>query len=68
MRTIDGFIYTLRPYERGIRETVGKYFGLVIPPLGFQIPLSTLPAFATSVNSNALQTAVIWGLAKAVRP
>jgi regulator of protease activity HflC (stomatin/prohibitin superfamily) len=39
MRTIYGFIYTLRPYERGIRETLGKYSGFVMPGLGFQFPL-----------------------------
>ena len=39
MRTIYGFIYTLRPYERGIQETLGKYSGFKIPGLGFQIPL-----------------------------
>jgi regulator of protease activity HflC (stomatin/prohibitin superfamily) len=38
MRTIYGFIYTLRPYERGIKETLGKYSGFVMPGLGFQIP------------------------------
>ena len=31
-------IYTLRPYERGIRETLGKYSGFVMPGLGFQVP------------------------------
>jgi len=39
VRTIYGFIYTLRPYERGIQETLGKYSGFKIPGLGFQIPL-----------------------------
>jgi len=39
MRTIHGFIYTLRPYERGIQETLGKYTRFVMPGLGFQIPL-----------------------------
>jgi regulator of protease activity HflC (stomatin/prohibitin superfamily) len=38
MRTLYGPIYTLRPYERGIRETLGKYSGFVVPGLGFQIP------------------------------
>jgi regulator of protease activity HflC (stomatin/prohibitin superfamily) len=38
MRTIHGPIYTLRPYERGIRETLGKYSGFVMPGLGFQVP------------------------------
>lgn len=39
MRTIYGPIYTLRPYERGIQETLGKYNRFVLPGLGFQIPL-----------------------------
>jgi regulator of protease activity HflC (stomatin/prohibitin superfamily) len=39
MRTIHGFIYTLRPYERGIQETLGKYNRFVMPGLGFQIPI-----------------------------
>ena len=38
MRTVYLPIYTLRPYERGIRETLGKYSGFVQPGLGFQIP------------------------------
>jgi regulator of protease activity HflC (stomatin/prohibitin superfamily) len=38
MRTIYGPIYTLRPYERGIQETLGKYNRFVLPGLGFQIP------------------------------
>ncbi len=38
MRTLYFPIYTLRPYERGIRETLGKYSGFVTPGLGFQIP------------------------------
>jgi len=38
MRTIYLPIYTLRPYERGIQETFGKYNRFVIPGLGFQIP------------------------------
>jgi regulator of protease activity HflC (stomatin/prohibitin superfamily) len=39
MRTIYGPIFTLRPYERGIQETLGKYNQFVLPGLGFQIPL-----------------------------
>ena len=39
MRTIRFPFYTLRPYERGIQETLGKYSGFVMPGLGFQIPL-----------------------------
>lgn len=38
MRIIYGPIYTLRPFERGIQETLGKYSGFVMPGLGFQIP------------------------------
>jgi regulator of protease activity HflC (stomatin/prohibitin superfamily) len=38
MRTIYLPIYTLRPYERGIQETLGKYTRFVSPGLGFQIP------------------------------
>lgn len=39
MRTVYGPIYTLRPYERGIQETLGKYTQFVMPGLGFQVPL-----------------------------
>ena len=39
MRTIYGPVFTLRPYERGIQETLGKYNQFVLPGLGFQIPL-----------------------------
>jgi regulator of protease activity HflC (stomatin/prohibitin superfamily) len=38
MRTIYGPIYTLRPFERGIQEKLGKYHGFILPGLGFQIP------------------------------
>ncbi|MBN1313953.1 MAG: SPFH/Band 7/PHB domain protein [Anaerolineales bacterium] len=38
MRTIYSPIFTLRPYERGIQETLGKYSRFVMPGLGFQIP------------------------------
>jgi len=38
MRTIYLPIYTLRPFERGIQETLGKYSRFVMPGLGFQIP------------------------------
>ncbi len=34
--------YTLKPFERGIRETLGKYAGLVMPGLGFQVPFFQL--------------------------
>jgi regulator of protease activity HflC (stomatin/prohibitin superfamily) len=39
MRTIYSPIFTLRPYERGIQETLGKYNRFVMPGLGFQIPI-----------------------------
>ena len=42
MRHVYGFLYTLRPYERGIRETLGEYSGFVMPGLGFQIPFLQL--------------------------
>ncbi len=38
MRTIIWPIYTLRPFERGIQEKLGKYNKFVLPGLGFQIP------------------------------
>jgi regulator of protease activity HflC (stomatin/prohibitin superfamily) len=38
MRTVYSALYTLKPYERGIQETLGKYTGFVMPGLGFQIP------------------------------
>lgn len=38
MRTIYGPIFTLRPYELGIQETLGKYTRYVLPGLGVQIP------------------------------
>ena len=39
MRHIYGPIYPVKPYERGISETLGKYTGFVMPGLGFQIPV-----------------------------
>ncbi len=39
MRTVYGPIYTLRPFERGIQETMGKYNRFVMPGLGFQFPI-----------------------------
>jgi regulator of protease activity HflC (stomatin/prohibitin superfamily) len=42
MRTVHGFMYTLKPYERGIKETLGKYDGFVMPGLGFQVPFLQL--------------------------
>lgn len=38
MRTIYGPLFTLRPYELGIQETLGKYTRYVLPGLGLQIP------------------------------
>lgn len=38
MRIISFPIYTLKPYERGIQETLGKYTRFVLPGLGFLIP------------------------------
>ncbi|MCC7450150.1 MAG: SPFH/Band 7/PHB domain protein [Anaerolineae bacterium] len=42
MRIIRSPLYVLRPYERGIKETLGKYAGFVMPGLGFQIPFMNL--------------------------
>lgn len=39
MRNIRGPLYTIRPYERGIRETLGRYTGFKMPGLGFQVPI-----------------------------
>ena len=39
MRIIRVPIYTLRPYERGIQETLGRYTRFVLPGLGFQVPV-----------------------------
>ena len=39
MRTIRSFLYTLKPYERGIQEILGRYSGFVMPGLGVQIPV-----------------------------
>lgn len=39
MRTVYFPIFTLRPFERGIQETLGKYSRFVMPGLGFQIPI-----------------------------
>jgi len=38
MRTVYGPIFTLRPYERGIQEKLGRYQRFVLPGLGFQLP------------------------------
>lgn len=42
MRHIRNAIYIVRPYERGIQETFGKYSRFIKPGLGFQIPLMQL--------------------------
>mgnify|MGYP000853420932 CR=1 FL=1 len=42
MRTIYSFLYTLKPYERGIKEVLGSYTAFVMPGLGFQIPFLSL--------------------------
>src|SRR5690606_30944852 len=34
--------FTLRPYERGIQETLGKYTRFVLPGLGMQLPFGQL--------------------------
>jgi len=39
MRHIRFPIYTLKPFERGIQETLGRYAGFVMPGLGLQIPI-----------------------------
>ncbi len=39
MRITQSFMYTLKPFERGIQEFLGKYTGFVMPGLGFQIPM-----------------------------
>ncbi len=39
MRVIAFPIYTLKPYERGIQETLGKYSRFLMPGLGFQLPI-----------------------------
>jgi regulator of protease activity HflC (stomatin/prohibitin superfamily) len=39
MRIIRTPIYTMKPYERGIQETLGRYTNFVLPGLGFQIPI-----------------------------
>jgi len=39
MRIIYGPIYTLRPFERGIQETLGRYTRFVMPGFGFQLPI-----------------------------
>ncbi|MDF1516122.1 MAG: SPFH/Band 7/PHB domain protein [Anaerolineae bacterium] len=38
MRVTRSLFYTLKPYERGIKEVLGKYTGYVMPGLGIQNP------------------------------
>ncbi len=38
MRTIRVPFYTLKPFERGIKEVLGRYSGFVMPGLGIQFP------------------------------
>ncbi|MFP4345884.1 MAG: SPFH domain-containing protein [Anaerolineales bacterium] len=42
MRTIHFPLFTLKPYERGIRESLGRYQGFVLPGPGFQLPFISL--------------------------
>ncbi len=42
MRTIRSFLFTLKPYERGIQEFLGQYSSFVLPGLGFQIPMASI--------------------------
>ena len=39
MRIIHSPIYVVKPYERGIQETLGRYSKFVMPGIGFQIPV-----------------------------
>jgi regulator of protease activity HflC (stomatin/prohibitin superfamily) len=39
MRIIRNAIYTLKPYERGIQESLGKYTRFVQPGFGVQLPI-----------------------------
>ncbi len=38
MRTMRFPIYILRPYERGIQETLGRYSHFIMPGMGLQLP------------------------------
>jgi regulator of protease activity HflC (stomatin/prohibitin superfamily) len=42
MRIIRGFVYTVKPFERGILETLGEYTRFIGPGLGFQLPFFQL--------------------------
>jgi len=39
VRTVHGAVFILRPFERGIQESLGKYRRFVMPGMGFQIPI-----------------------------
>ena len=39
MRSIVFPIYTIKPYERGIQETLGRYSKFIQPGLGLQLPI-----------------------------
>ena len=39
MRSIVFPIYTIKPYERGIQETLGRYSRFIQPGLGLQLPI-----------------------------
>ena len=39
MRSIVFPIYTIKPYERGIQETLGRYSKFIHPGLGLQLPI-----------------------------
>ena len=42
MRNIRSFIYTVKPFERGIQEVFGEYRGFIMPGLGVQIPFFSM--------------------------
>ena len=42
MRHIRSFIYTVKPFERGIQEVLGEYRSFVMPGLGLQIPILSI--------------------------
>ncbi len=42
MRYIRSFIYTVKPFERGIQEVLGEYRSFVMPGLGLQIPFVSI--------------------------
>jgi len=42
MRTVRSFIYTLKPFERGIQEILGEYRNFISPGLNLQIPIVSI--------------------------